>query len=80
MTVCNVCGQVKGNSNSCIKLALQLNGHDHEPIPWGKGKGESGDKCPGCGVAQQGYHHPGCERELCPCCGRSIITCHCEQT
>ena len=36
-----------------------------------------GERCEDCGVATGGYHHPGCEEELCPKCGRQLITCGC---
>ncbi|MGE5454823.1 MAG: hypothetical protein ACM3O9_06470 [Methylocystaceae bacterium] len=80
LAICNVCGQEKSTSRSCLKLALQLNGKDYEPVPWGKGKDEIIERCPGCGISQEGYHHPGCDYEVCPCCGNKVITCNCEQT
>ncbi|MGE5381428.1 MAG: hypothetical protein ACM3NT_10235 [Methylocystaceae bacterium] len=80
MSICEVCGKDRSTSSSCIKLLVQLNGRDYEPIPWGKGKNEIKDKCPGCGVSKDGYHHPGCDYEQCPCCGKTIISCNCDQT
>jgi len=80
MAICNVCGQEMTTCRSCVKLVLQLGGRDYEPVAWGKGKGETFDKCPCCGVNQEGFHHPGCDYELCPCCGKKVVTCNCEQT
>jgi hypothetical protein len=29
-------------------------------------------------VVTGGYHHPGCDMEICPRCGNQLITCDCE--
>ena len=36
-----------------------------------------GSRCPDCGVASGGYHHPGCALEICGQCGDKIISCGC---
>src|SRR5262249_14094682 len=35
--------------------------------------------CHDCGVAHGGYHHPGCDVEECPRCGRQLISCNCHE-
>ncbi|MBN1534745.1 MAG: hypothetical protein JXA20_18890 [Spirochaetes bacterium] len=36
-----------------------------------------GVRCPDCNVRIGGYHHPGCEYELCPRCGDTLSSCGC---
>lgn len=33
--------------------------------------------CHDCGAGVGAYHHPGCDWERCPRCGRQLITCGC---
>jgi len=40
-------------------------------------KGEVRIGCEGCGIAPGGYHHIGCREEICPKCGKEIISCGC---
>ncbi len=34
-------------------------------------------RCHDCNVKVGGYHHPGCDEERCPRCGRQLISCDC---
>ncbi len=34
-------------------------------------------RCPDCNVRIGGYHHPGCEYEICPKCSGQLLTCGC---
>lgn len=36
-----------------------------------------GLRCPDCNVRIGGFHHPGCENEICPRCGGMLIDCGC---
>lgn len=79
MSVCTVCGQQKMVSPSCIKLTVKIAGRDYDPVPWGSRPEETVGRCPGCGVEKGGYHHPGCDYEICPRCGQRMMICGCEE-
>lgn len=34
-------------------------------------------RCPDCNVVTGACHHPGCDWEECPRCGRQLISCDC---
>jgi hypothetical protein len=36
-------------------------------------------RCGDCGVAWNGYHHPGCDLETCAHCRRQRLSCGCEE-
>lgn len=35
------------------------------------------ERCHDCFVMESGFHHPGCDMERCPLCGRQLISCGC---
>lgn len=35
------------------------------------------DQCHDCNIQPGGYHHPGCDVEVCPKCGGQLISCGC---
>lgn len=79
MTKCKCCGKEPLETDSCIKVPILHNGKKYDPVPYGISAEDidSGDKCPDCGVAVYGYHHPGCDREICPVCGGRVLSCDC---
>lgn len=38
---------------------------------------ELDQRCHDCGVRVGGYHHPGCDMEICPFCGGQLLACPC---
>ena len=37
-------------------------------------------RCPDCNVRVGGFHHPGCEHEICPKCHGTLADCGCMNT
>ena len=51
-------------------------GEELPSVPCAKSECRRG-RCPDCRVRPGGFHHPGCDREKCPRCGRQLISCGC---
>lgn len=75
MTTCSHCDQEMTTAISCNPFKLVFN--NGSELPTEPHRDISGKRCHDCGVASGGYHHPGCDMERCPCCGRQLITCGC---
>lgn len=70
MAVCTWCEREMLTGASCTVDAL----HKGEVV-WQLPRTRS--RCGDCGVARGGLHHPGCDMQRCPCCGRQLISCGC---
>lgn len=73
---------------ACAKEMLEGGSCDVAWITWANGSYERvrygaeaqhwrAAGCGDCGVPRGGFHHPGCDIEDCPRCGRQLITCRC---
>lgn len=76
MDPCEVCGRDMKKARSCIEGTFYFNHQGSvatmRAIPYfGIGK------CKDCGVSPRGYHHAGCDRELCPRCATTVSGCDC---
>jgi hypothetical protein len=79
MAVCSWCLGEMNTANSCTVNAFHRKGHRFHMVPFGdepNGR-TSGDQCGDCGVNRGGWHHPGCDLQQCPACGRQLISCGC---
>lgn len=78
MAVCSWCHGEMTTAVSCSVDALHRNGRRFHMIPFGDEPGRtSGDGCSDCGVVRGGWHHPGCDLQQCPACGRQLMSCGC---
>lgn len=57
-------------ATTCTGNVIEIDGKPHPPVP-------AAEDCGDCGVSKGGIHHPGCDIELCPCCGDQRIHCNC---
>lgn len=79
MTVCSWCGSEMATGESCCVRALHKDGRPFPLAPFGheRGRRRVGERCGDCGVARGGWHHPGCDLQPCPACGRQLLSCGC---
>jgi hypothetical protein len=81
MALCEDCGREMRETDSCtVEEVLLPDGlyarvrYGAETEDWGA---LNGRRCHDCNVAPGGLHHPGCDVDRCPRCGRQQITCRC---
>jgi hypothetical protein len=80
MAGCEVCGQEMLLRRSCTLDRVILVDGSYERVRFGAetGRRRMRDKtCGDCGAPSGGFHHPGCDVEVCPRCGHQAIMCGC---
>jgi len=81
--ICKVCKRDMAKADGCRPSAFIHNGKQYERFKVGE-PGDfyesDGDKalCTDCGAKHGHYHHPGCDCEICPVCGRQLLICGCK--
>lgn len=81
MAVCQFCNREMLTRRSCVVDKLEFPSGVLERVPYGDEPNPYGGRplphCHDCGVPLGGYHHPGCDGESCPCCGKQFLSCCC---
>ena len=79
MAVCSWCRGEMNTANSCTVNVFHIEGRRFHMVPFGHepDRRSTGDRCGDCGVNRGGWHHPGCDLQKCPACGRQLISCGC---
>ena len=75
MSICEYCNRDMKQAESCIIVHLHIDGREWLPAPF-IGEGDE-YRCGDCNVLAGGYHHPGCDQEVCPKCNGQLISCDC---
>jgi len=70
--ICGLCGYRIRHSVTCVRRS-------DSQVPFGKEEHSDWalhlERCPSCGVAVDGYHHPGCDIEECSDCHNRVVLC-----
>ena len=81
MAVCEDCGNETTTGTSCTFDGFVIEGRVFDRIFYGAEPLSIGTPpslpCHDCGVRVGGYHHFGCDWEICPRCGGQLLSCGC---
>jgi len=73
MAVCDDCKQDMKTVDGCVFSPINFpDGLARDPVPY---PADADGRCPDCGIAPGHYHHPGCDNEVCPKCGKRLLSC-----
>lgn len=70
MAVCAYCDQEMLIRIGCTVVRYEGENLDRLAV-------ESPEFCESCMAPEDSMHHPGCDRERCPCCKGQAIGCQC---
>jgi hypothetical protein len=76
--ICFWCGAGMMVAPGCIEEPRELIDGAYDPVRVGHERSYPfRSRCPDCGAQPDHVHHPGCDIEECPRCGRQLISCGC---
>ena len=75
MAVCRYCHDEMVGSTSCTGELVHVKRGDFPPVPYGSEPGRNEThRCHDCDALPGGFHHRGCDMEICPACGEQLIS------
>jgi len=82
VAVCAWCEQKMTTAQSCSVDMFHLDGvplrcPPYRASPSDCRTGPTRHRCGDCGVADRGFHHPGCDVARCPVCRGQLLSCGC---
>ncbi|HNJ98744.1 MAG TPA: hypothetical protein PLV13_11500 [Ilumatobacteraceae bacterium] len=77
MVECHECHNEMTTGVSCTVDVLHQRGRAIALAPFRARVAGGSARCGDCGVADGGFHHPGCDLQSCPACGRQLLSCGC---
>ncbi len=80
MAICLYCDIEMTTGRSCTMDVLLVRGRRVEFARYGTERDMAqfrGQPCGDCGVSWGGFHHPGCDLQLCPLCHGQLLSCGC---
>ena len=82
--VCDYCAQRVDRADGCTEDTVVFRGGDYGRIAYCGGISfdswspqHNGGHCQDCGAMAGKFHHPPCDLEECPSCGKQLIGCDC---
>ena len=79
MAICDLCNREMTTADTCSVRELHRGGAAVAVFPYGKDPGwrRLKGRCPDCGVLPGGFHHVGCDIQVCPRCRTQLLMCDC---
>lgn len=63
---------------SCVLTPVTFrSGEKLNPLIFMPEDPDASARCPDCNILRGGFHHPGCDIEVCPKCSGQLISCGC---
>src|SRR5439155_10211273 len=82
LSTCEFCGQEAPTADSCKVGSVVLGARSSYYFRIRFGQEQPlrlrAESCPRCGTPWGGFHHGGCEVEMCPLCSGSLVSCYCD--
>ena len=78
MAMCTWCHQEMRTARTCTVGVFHVAGRPITMVAFGREQWRpKPSRCGDCGVARDGWHHPGCDLQECPVCAGQMLSCGC---
>jgi hypothetical protein len=74
--VCQFCSAEMNGSTTCVAVLVRIKAGEFDPVAYGDEPDSEGEqrRCHDCDVLPGGFHHRGCDWEVCPSCRKQLIS------